>query len=61
MVVWGHTGFMIILVKILVISLSLKQKFNTKSSTEGELVGSQNGLGVVLFINHFVEDQGYTV
>ena len=43
------------------LSLSPKQKLNTKRFTEGELVGEQNGLSVVLRIKYFIEAQGYTV
>ena len=44
-----------------VLSLSLKQNLNVKSSTEGGLLGAHYGLSVVLWSKHFIEVQGYTV
>ena len=44
-----------------VLSSFLKQNLNVKSSTEGELLGSQYGLSVFLWSKHFIEVQGYTV
>ena len=41
--------------------MSNKQKINTRSSTEAELVGVNDALGMVLWVRHFMEAQGYTV
>ena len=57
----GHTGFMVSLGKGGVLSLSLKHNMNVKISTEGKLVGSHNGIIVLLWIKNSVEYQGYTV
>ena len=47
--------------KGVVIGSSLKQKLNMNSSTEGQLLGSHNGLSVVLWSKNFIEAQGYTM
>jgi hypothetical protein len=57
----GHTGTMFSLGKGAVLSSSAKQKLNTKSSTESELVGSHDGLGLILWSRYFLEAQGYTI
>ena len=57
----GHTGTVFSLGKGAALSSSNKQKLNTKSSTESELVGAHDGLGLVLWCRHFIEAQGYTV
>ena len=43
------------------ISHSGKQKLNTKSSTESELVGADDMLVKVLWRLYFIQSQGYTV
>ena len=40
---------------------STKQKINTKSSTESELVGMSEYLPMNLWIKKFLEDQGYNI
>ena len=40
---------------------SAKQKINTKSSTEAELVGASEYIGWTLFAKRFLEEQGYTL
>ena len=57
----GHTGTMLSLGKGAALSGSTKQKLNTRSSTETELVGTHDGLPQVLWCRHFVEAQGYTI
>ena len=57
----GHTGCMMSLGKGVDLSSSVKQKIKVNSSTEGSLVRSHNGMGVVLWNKHFMEAQGYTV
>ena len=42
-------------------SLSKKQKLNTRSSTEAELVGEDNVATQILWTKHFMEAQGYTI
>ena len=41
------------------LSYSWKQKINTKSSTEAELVGVDNLLGYILWACYFMIEQGY--
>jgi hypothetical protein len=41
--------------------LSNKQKINTKSSTESELVGADQALSSILHTQYFIEAQGYSV
>ena len=59
----GHTGAMMTLGggKGAVISYSAKQKLNTKSSTESELVGADQILSRVIWGLYFVEAQGYSI
>ena len=44
-----------------VTSISKKQKLNTRSSTEAELVGSDDIMGDILWSQKFLEAQGYKV
>ena len=44
-----------------VVSFSKKQKINVRSSTEGELVGADDGMSLILWSKYFIEAQGYTV
>ena len=41
------------------ISASLKQKLNTRSSTEAELVGVDDSMGMIIWSQKFLEAQGY--
>ncbi len=42
------------------LSYSWKQKINTKSSTEAELVGVDDALlGYILWVRYFMQEQGY--
>jgi hypothetical protein len=43
------------------ISFSRKQKLNVRSSCEGELVGVDDALPLILWARYFIEAQGYTV
>jgi hypothetical protein len=45
---WGHTGAGMSFCQGMALSYSWKQKINTKSSTEAELVGVDNSLGYIL-------------
>jgi hypothetical protein len=40
---------------------SLRQKLNTRSSTEAELVGADDAIGMILWTRLFLESQGYDV
>jgi hypothetical protein len=42
-------------------SKSAKQKLNTKSSTEAELVGASDFLPQTLWTRNFIEAQGYKI
>ena len=42
-------------------SLSKKQKLNTRSSTEAELVGKDDVATQILWMKHFMEAQGYMI
>ena len=39
------------------LSLSYKQKINTKSSSEAELVGVDNAMTFIMWMKHFFESQ----
>jgi hypothetical protein len=43
------------------ISLSRKQKLNTRSSTKAELVGADDAATMILWTKLFMEAQGYTI
>jgi hypothetical protein len=57
----GHTGATMSLGKGSVIGLSKKQKINTHSSTESELVGADDDIPQMMWTRYFLEGQGYNV
>ena len=57
----SHMGSVIILDNRAIQSVSKKQKLNTKSSTISELVAANNISTLILWINLFMEEQGYKV
>ena len=57
----GHTGGALTLGKGAVLSKSMGQKINTKSSSESELVGVDDVLPTVLHTRYFIEAQGFSV
>ena len=57
----SHTGAVMTLGGGAVQSISRKQKLNTKSSTEAELVGADDAAVMILWTKLFMEAQGYNV
>ena len=57
----SHTGGSMTLGKGTVYGTSTRQKINTKSSTEAELVGLNDVLPQILWTRYFLEAQGYKV
>ena len=55
----SHTGMMITLGKGAFYASSKKQKLNTKSSTEAELVGAGDSVGQAIWTANFLKHQGY--
>ena len=55
----SHTGSMMTMGKGCIQGKSSKQKMNTKSSTEAELIGGNDVLPDVLWTGYFLEEQGY--
>ena len=55
----SHTGGVLTLGKGAVYATSTRQKLNTKSSTEAELVGVNDVLPQVLWTRYFLQEQGY--
>jgi hypothetical protein len=55
----GHTGAAMTLGKGAAISFSRKQKINTRSSTETEVVGVDDAMPSVLWSLYFIQEQGY--
>jgi hypothetical protein len=55
----SHTGGMLSLGKGAIYGTSTRQKLNTKSSTEGELVAVNDVMPQVLWTRYFLESQGY--
>jgi len=54
----SHSGIFMTLGQGTVYSVSSKQKLNTKSSTEAELVAVDNSMGQILWSRHFLMVQG---
>jgi len=57
----SHTGGLMTLGKGAVYATSRRQKINTRSSTEAELVGINDVVSQVLWTRYFMESQGYPV
>jgi hypothetical protein len=57
----SHTGGAMTLGKGMVYSTSTRQKLNTRSSTEGELVGVNDVMPQILWTRYFLMEQGYQV
>ena len=57
----GKTGAMMMMGKGSPISFSRKQKLNMRSSCEGELIGIDDAMPVILWLRYFIEAQGYTI
>ena len=57
----SHTGAIVSLGKGPIAVLSSKQKINTKSSTEAELVGLSDATSAVIWQRDFLIEQGYCV
>jgi len=57
----SHTGSVLTLGQGAVISSSSKQKLNTDSSTNAELVGAHDMSVLILWTKLFLEEQGYAV
>ena len=55
----GHTGGCMPLGKGIPISISIKQKLNTHSSTETELIAVDDFMLIILWTNYFLKAQGY--
>jgi hypothetical protein len=57
----SHTGGTMSMGKGSVYSTSTRQKLNTKSSTEAELVGVDDVMPMILWTRQFMEGQGYQI
>jgi hypothetical protein len=57
----SHTGATMTLGKVAIISSSTKQKVNSKSSTEAELIAMDDVIAKVLWTKLFLEGQGYKI
>ena len=57
----SHTGGGLTLGKGFGINVSSKQKLNTRSSTESELVGADDMANMILWTGLFMEAQGYDI
>jgi hypothetical protein len=57
----GHTGGGLTMGTGFPIISSIKQKLNTRSSTESKLVGMDNMMSSILWTRYFMKAQGYTV
>ena len=57
----SHTGGIMSLGKVAICASSKRQRINTKSSTEAELVGVNDVLPRILWTRYFLEAQGYPI
>ena len=57
----SHTGATMTLGKGCPINLSAKQKINTRSSTEAEVVGADDAVALIAWTKLFLEHQGFAV
>jgi hypothetical protein len=57
----SHTGATMTFGKGSAYSTSVRQKMNGRSSTEAELIGVNDVMGIILWTRHFLEAQGYEV
>ena len=57
----SHTGMVFTLGKGAIISSSTKQKVNARSSTESELIASDDKLGKIISTKKFMEHQDFKV
>ena len=57
----SHTGATFTMGKGSPFSMSMKQKINTRSSTEAELVGVNDAMALIVWTRMFLEAQGYHV
>ena len=55
----SHTGSVLTMGKGAIQAKSVKQKINTKSSTEAELIASDDVMPDLLWVSYFLEEQGY--
>ncbi|KAL7522107.1 hypothetical protein ACHAWX_006792, partial [Stephanocyclus meneghinianus] len=57
----SHTGVVLTLGNGILIGISCKQKFNTKSSTEGKLVAVDDSLEQIIWTNYFIDSLRYQI
>ena len=57
----SHTGAVMTMGNGAIQSISRKQKLNTRSSTEAELIGVDDAATMVLWTKLFMEEQGYDI
>ena len=57
----SHTGMIFTLGKGALISSSIKQKVNSRSSTEAELNATDDMIGKIIWMKKFIEHQGFKV
>ena len=57
----SHTGVVLMIGCGILLGMSTKQKLNSKSSTEAELIGVSDGLNPVLWLRNMLIAQGYDI
>ena len=57
----SHTGAVMSMGDGAIILMSKKQKLNTRSSTEAELVGVDDAMNLILWTKLFLKEQGYDI
>ena len=57
----SHTGVVMTMGNGAIQAISRKQKLNTRSSTEAELIGVDDAVTMIVWTKLFLEEQGYKV
>ena len=57
----SHTGAVLVMGKGGIICESTKQKVNSRSSTEAELIAVDDKIAKIMWTKHFIENQGFKI
>ena len=57
----SHSGLAVLAGFGVILARSTKQKLNSKSSTEAELIGVSDGLNIIIWLRNFLIGQGYNI
>ena len=57
----SHTGIVMTMGKGALLSASLRQKMNSRSSTEAECIGVDDAISLIIWTIRFLNEQGYKI